>query len=627
MKISRIDQNNIQIKQNPNILNSSKSKYITKNFCYNNESLIKQLNNIAIINNITFSGKQHYSIGLSDEELDTRTNPKMISSITLLTPESPEYQRLAQGDKKALKHLVKAADYIGEIELQLDDKNNIPFKKYLENESAQGNPQAKKALRLFNGQKGAFSKDTNMQEISLIKGLEQSPGRGVYPRDLSVEEFHNILFNMIEEGKDNEVKKILNQRSVVVRNGDELKGIDYIDKFHKEFSLAANELEKASMLSTNEDFNDYLRLQAAAFRLADPMIDAIADKKWATLQNTPLEFTITRENYEDKMTQTIFKNKELLNLLEAHSITPISKDFLGGRVGIVNKEGTEYLLKSKEYLPELAKLMPYNDEYEQNITNDNKQTMVDVDLVDVTGAVGEYRGKITIAENLPNSDKLSLTIGGGRRNVYHRQMRENKEKTLKAYRELLLPEQRQYLSVDDSHHFTVGHENAHTLGPTKNNAKLGEYRNILEENKADVAAISFVDKLTELGMYNEKERKGLLINFVLQNFLKAKPNMEVAHRVRQVMQCKYLKDNGAYEILDNGKIYVNIDKVVPTCKKMLKEIIRIQADGDYEAAKEFVERNFVWTDDMEYVSQILQKQQLALNGELKTPLADYLRNS
>ena len=206
-------------------------------------------------------------------------------------------------------------------------------------------------------------------------------------------------------------------------------------------------------------------------------------------------------------------------------------------------------------------------------------------------------------------------------------MRENKEKTLKAYRELLLPEQRQYLSVDDSHHFTVGHENAHTLGPTKNNAKLREYRNILEENKADVAAISFVDKLTELGMYNEKERKGLLINFVLQNFLKAKPDMEVAHRVRQVMQCKYLKDNGAYEILDNGKIYVNIDKVVPTCKKMLKEIIRIQADGDYEAAKEFVERNFVWTDDMEYVSQILQKQQLALNGELKTPLADYLRNS
>lgn len=628
MRIYKITNpnNTINFNQNKNI-NNSAIQNTNSNTNYNNQKLITQLNNLAKINAISFSGKQNYEIGLSDEELDRRSDSKKIATIKLLSTDSPEYQSLSEGDKKALKHLIKAADYIADVELQLDDKNNIPFRKYLEQEIENGNPKAEKAMRLFKGQKGIFSKDTNMEEISLAKGLKQSPGRGVYPRDLSVEEFHNILFKMIDEGKDEEVKKILNQRSVVVRNGDELKGIDYVDRFHKEFDHAADELSKASILSSNKDFNDYLKLQAAALLVADPMLDAYADKKWATLQDTPLEFTITRENYEDKMTQTIFKNKELLNLLEEHGITPVSKDFLGGRVGIVNREGTEYLLKSKAYLPELAKLMPYNDEYEQTIKNDNKQTMVDVDLVDVTGAVGEYRGKITLAENLPNSDKLSLTIGGGRRNVYHRHMRANKEKTLKVYRDLLLPEQREYLSVDDYHHFTVGHENAHSLGPTKNNAKLGEYRNILEENKADVAAISFVDKLTELGVYTEKERKGLLINFVLQNFLKAKPDMEVAHRVRQVMQCKYLKDNGAYEILDNGKIYINVDKVVPACQKMLKEIIRIQADGDYDAAKEFINKNFVWTDDMEYVSQILQKNQSALNGEIDAPLADDLRNS
>lgn len=69
--------------------------------------------------------------------------------------------------------------------------------------------------------------------------------------------------------------------------------------------------------------------------------------------------------------------------------------------------------------------MPFSDEYEQNINPDQdvKQTMVDVDLVAVTGDVGAYRGGITLAENLPNDDKLSLTIGGGRRNVYHRQIR------------------------------------------------------------------------------------------------------------------------------------------------------------------------------------------------------------
>ena len=116
----------------------------------------------------------------------------------------------------------------------------------------------------------------------------------------------------------------------------------------------------------------------------------------------PLEFTITRENYEDEMTGTIVENKELSALLDKHGIKPIPKDFLGGRVGIVNKKGTEALMAIKKYLPTLAQNMPYSDEYEQNINpnQDTKQTMVDVDLVAVTGDVGAYRGGITLAENL-----------------------------------------------------------------------------------------------------------------------------------------------------------------------------------------------------------------------------------
>mgnify|MGYP000027097686 CR=1 FL=1 len=55
--------------------------------------------------------------------------------------------------------------------------------------------------------------------------------------------------------------------------------------------------------------------------------------------------------------------------------------------------------------------------YEQNISqnSDVKQTMVDVDIVVLAGDVGAYRAGITLAENLPNDDKLSLTIGGGRK--------------------------------------------------------------------------------------------------------------------------------------------------------------------------------------------------------------------
>ncbi len=69
-------------------------------------------------------------------------------------------------------------------------------------------------------------------------------------------------------------------------------------------------------------------MQAKALRKADPMSDAYADKKWATLQDTPLEFTITRENYEDEMTGTIVENKELSELLKNMKFHLFQKIFL-----------------------------------------------------------------------------------------------------------------------------------------------------------------------------------------------------------------------------------------------------------------------------------------------------------
>lgn len=570
---------------------------------------------------------QDFTLNLSREELEKRTNKDYLNTKKMLTPDAPEYTELADGDKNALKHLVRAAYILEKINMQIDNPHNLDFKAFLEKEIENGNEDAKLTKILFDAQKGINAIDTMSNKINLAKGLTEHLGKGVYPEDLSKEEFHAILTKMINEGKIDDVKKILTQRSVVERNGDKLIGIDYIDKFKEDFAKMADELDLARETSTNADFNEYLELQAKALREADPMLDAYADKKWATLQNTPLEFTITRENYEDEMTGTIAENKELSELLNAHEITPTPKDFLGGRVGIVNKKGTEALMAIKKYLPELAKNMPFADEYEQNIstTGDTKQTMVDVDLVAVAGDVGAYRGGITLAENLPNDDKLSLKIGGGRRNVYHRQIRfiSNVAKLQERLDEILDKEQHKYYLDEADHWFTIGHENAHSLGPKKACETLGKYRNIIEENKADMGSLAFVDLLTELGMYTEEQRKQIIVTTVADNFLKSKPTLSQAHRVRTVMQNKYFADRGAYVIID-GKIHVNIDKVVPIAKEMLSEIIRIQIDGDFDKAEKYVLNNFVWTDNMELIAQKLQKVSKYLNGRTESPLAELL---
>ncbi len=570
---------------------------------------------------------REFELNLTIEELEKRTSKDYLTTKKMLKVDAPEYLALEDGDKETLKHLVKAGYILEKINMQLDCHYNLEFKAFLDNEIAKGNKQAELTKILFDAQKGINAIDTMSNKINLAKGITEKPGKGVYPEDLSKEEFHKILTKMLNEGKIQDVKKILTQRSVVERCGDELVGIDYIDKFKDDFEKMADEIDKASETSTNSDFAEYLKLQAKALRTADPMLDAYADKKWATLQDTPLEFTITRENYEDEMTGTIIENKELSALLEKFEITPIPKDFLGGRVGIVNKKGTEDLMAIKKYLPTLAKNMPFADEYEQNISTDKEtqQTMVDVDLVAVCGDVGAYRGGITLAENLPNDDKLSLKIGGGRRNVYHRQIRfiSDMKKLQERLDAILDKDQHQFYLDEADHWFTIGHENAHSLGPKKACETLGKYRNIIEENKADMGSLAFVDLLTELGMYTEQQRKQIIVTTVTDNFLKSKPTLSQAHRVRTVMQNKYFSENGAYDIVD-GKIHVNIDKVVPIAKKMLAEIIRIQIDGEFEKAEKYVLDNFVWTDNMELIAQKLQKISKTLNGRTESELAQKL---
>ena len=575
--------------------------------------------------------EQKYEFGLDLPELEKRTSKEYINTKVLLKPDSPEYLALAEGDKEALKYLVKAGAVLENIHLQIDDHHNLPFKKFLESEIQKGNKQAILTKILFDAQKGINALDRLSNKIHLAKGIENSIGIGVYPEDLKKEEFHKILIKMLQEKKIQEVKNILNQRSIVIRDGEYLKSIDYIDYFKEDFAKMADLLEQASKVSTNKDFNEYLILQAKALRKADPMLDAEADKKWATLQETPLELTLTRENYEDELTLTFTENEELKKLLKENNIDPVPKDCLGLRVGIINKKGTEDLISIKKYLPLLAKHMPYNTEYEQKISEDKdketKQTMVDVDLVMLAGDCGTYRAGITLAENLPNDDKLSLTIGGGKRNVYHRQIRfvSDPNKLQQLLDEILVKEQHKDYNNEADHWFTIGHENTHSLGPNRPNDKLGKYSHIIEENKADMGGLAFLDLLTKEGYYTEEQKRQIIVTAVVDTFLKVKPNLQQAHRVRTVMQNYYLFKRGAYDIKE-GKIHVNVDKVVPAANEMLAEIVRVQIDDDFAKGEKYVMDNFVWTEEMQLIGEKLQKVNKELNGKLETELADKLLN-
>ena len=60
---------------------------------------------------------------------------------------------------------------------------------------------------------------------------------------------------------------------------------------------------------------------------------------------------------------------------------------------------------------------------------------------------------------------------------------------------------------------------------------------------------------------------------------------------------------------------------------MLAEIVRIQIDADFKKAEEYVLSNFIWTEELETISQKLKEIDKTLNGRTESPLALMLLKS
>jgi len=558
----------------------------------------------------TYNG---YELNFSIAELTEMTGPEM-TDITLLSEESPAYQALAEGDKKALKHLVAAAKILNNVALKQDNALNLAQKEALSQKAALGDKHAALALKLFNSLNGVSGLNgIDEKPICIFKGLQTPVGKNFYPADLTIPEFHSILLNMFKDGEINEIKKILSSRTMVVRNESKLKAIDYTEYFKDEFSEMANELEVAAHYCTDALFKEFLSWQAQALLQNNEDMDMLADKHWALMQNTPLEFTLSRENYDDEMTPTVLENPQLAELLRQHQIEVIAKDMLGARVGIPNKEATKLLLQFKKTMPTLSAKMPFADQYTQNFNNkeDIKQTMVDVDLVALTGDYAECRGGITLAQNLPNNDKLAVKTGGGRRNVYHRQVRQSHdpERTQKMLNAFLHPDFHKYYDPEADHIFVIGHENGHSLGPSSEYQNSpGLCKSIIEENKADTVSIAFMPEYVNLGIISQERLKQIYTTWIFRLLLRAKPIFPTeTYKIIDLIEFNTLLKHQAITFDSNNLMQIDFAKISPAMYELLTQVIDIQLSKSPEKARRFVEANTEWNDLHQHIADTHKK--------------------
>ena len=560
-----------------------------------------------------------FTLAMSLKELKKRTSKRYYKGIKFLSLESREVKWLSNKDLLVLLHLTRAAKLFDSIHLSQENALNADFEKFLEQEIAKGNEKAVLTQKLFLSQKSMFSPDTLGNQTILAKNVKKPMGLNYFPEDLEPDEFHEILKTMLDRKMDKQVAAILNQRSVVVRDGDLLKAVDFIDAY-PEFKEIASELDQAREFSSNKSFSKYLSLQIDALLKADPKLDAKADKQWAKLDGKcKFEFTITRECYDEALSRSVLENDALYERLKAKGIEVHTKDNLGARVGIVNKRGTKLLKKLKGLVDIASKFMPYKNEYKNEIEeNSIPQTAVDVDLILLAGDEGAYRASIVLAQNLPNDDKPSLKIGGGRRNVYHRQVRLSSNK--KLYKNLIADEQFEYYNPDADHWAVICHENTHSLGPKP--STLGKYSSILEEYKADMGMYAFLDEFVKAGEFTENQAKQIMVTSLSKSFLKGKPTLAQAHKTRAVMICNRMLTEKAIEIISGTKLKFNFDKIQKVTKQMMAEVVRLQIDGNIKKAEEYINKWFVWTDEINAVAEKIKEHSKTLNGYLITPLAD-----
>ena len=585
---------------------------------------------------------EKFEYGLTLEELENRTSSEHLGKFILLKKDSQEYKDLKDGDKTALKYLTKAAVIMDEVFLRLDNVHNIPFKKFLESELNNSTnttnttriKQANLTKILFDSFKGINGIDSQGDEVNLAKNHSASIGFGFYPEDLTKEKFHEILIKMLNENKTEEVRNITNQRTIVQwdKNKTYLTSIDYVDYFKDNFTEVADLLLNASKYSTNDTFNNFLKLQAEALKTADPKLDAEADKVYVELQDTPLELTLVREGYEEFTISTMY-NKTLRTLLRKNKISPVSKDSLGLRIGIVNKDGTKLLSKLKESIPALAQYMPLYDKYKENSEDEEiykNTTMVDADIILLAGFPGAYRGDVNDRELLPNDDKLSVIETGKKRFVFHRQLRNltyNKQELKKKAQELLNSIQAELYDDGAYSLFFIVKDIAQQFGPMiKENNITDDFLEILEINKAFLASFAFIDFLKEQEVYTDENLiKKIKISSVLNMFLKEEPDINSPEQASKLIICNIFHEKNVYNMTD-GKINIYEENISKVAKEALEDVIQLLLDNNDTKAKEYYSNYTKWDDELNKISQIIKKYDNELLYEAENELADYLLN-
>ncbi|MCJ0741790.1 dipeptidyl-peptidase 3 family protein [Pedobacter montanisoli] len=389
-----------------------------------------------------------------------------------------------------------------------------------------------------------------------VSGIGEKPlGGTFYPLNMTKEELEK-----------SDVKDKAGLYSVIRRENGKLVSIPYHTFYATELQKASSLLKQAALLTEDAGFKKYLNLRADALVNDDY---TASDYAWLDMKTNGLDIIIGPiENYEDK----------LFNARASFESYVLVKD----------KEWSKKLSKYVAMLPELQKGLPVDAKYKKEVPGTDSE----LNAYDVVYYAGDCNaGSKTIAVNLPNDEKIQQEKGT-RRSQLKNAMKAKFDKILVPIaKELIDPEQQQYIKFDSFFANVMFHEVAHGLG-IKNTvtgkgtvrSALQEQYSWLEEGKADVLGLYMVTGLLKKGEL-KGDIKEYYTTYMAGILRSVRFGASSAHG-KANMQCfNFFQEKGAFERTAKGTYRVNFEKFEKAMNDLGNVILTLQGNGDKAAVE------------------------------------------
>ena len=476
-----------------------------------------------------------------------------------------DLSRLSDADRRVLAKLVEASKIVDALFLRQVWGGNEALLVDLARDDT---PAGRARLHYFLINKGPWSRlDHN---APFVPGVPAKPaGANYYPDDASKSDLDRWMQSL----PDAERARATGFFAVVRRSGASFTLVPYNVEYQGELARAASLLREAAQMATEPTLKTFLTRRAAAF-MSNDYYDS--DVAWMELKGA-IEPTIgPYEVYED----------ELFNY----------KAGFESYVTVQDEAETAKLQKFAGELQDIENNLPIEPKHR----NPKLGALAPIVVVNEIYAAGDgNRAVQTAAFNLPNDERVVQEKGAKR--VMLKNVQDAKfATTLQPISRIVLGAADQpRLSFEAFFTHIVVHELMHGLGPhnisvngrqTTVRQQLKETYSALEEAKADISGLFAIQHMIDKGVLPRAMEASLYTTFLASAFRSIRFGVGEAHGKGIAIQLNYLLDQRAFTIRSDGTFAVNGDRIKEGVAGLTREIMTIQAQGDYSGAKALGDR-------------------------------------